>query len=138
MSNLNDGRPLGELLGGLAQDISSLFRKEVQLAKAETSEKVSELMTGVEVLLAGGVLLLGALGVLLAAIVSAIAAFFVSQGMGATLANSLAALIVTVIVGGIGWVLVQRGLASLKSNKLQLDRTAGSLGRDAAMVKERI
>jgi len=42
MSMPNESRPLAELLGGLASDISTLFRKEVQLAKAEASEKVSE------------------------------------------------------------------------------------------------
>ena len=44
MSGANEGRPLAELLGGLATDISTLFRKEVQLAKTEASEKVSETM----------------------------------------------------------------------------------------------
>jgi len=40
MAFADQGRPLTDLLGGLASDISGLFRKEIQLAKAEASEKL--------------------------------------------------------------------------------------------------
>jgi len=138
MSSINESRPLPELIGGLANDISTLFRKEIQLAKAETSEKVSQVVGGVELLLAGAVLALGALGVLLAAAVTGLAALLVSWGMGETGANSLASLIVGIVVAALAFVLVNRGLKSLKGNNLQLERTAHSLGRDADMVKERL
>jgi high-affinity Fe2+/Pb2+ permease len=138
MSSINETRPLPELIGGLANDISTLFRKEIQLAKAETSEKVSQVMGGVELLVSGAVLALGALGVLLTAAVAGLAALLVSWGMGEHGANSLASLIVGVIVAVIAFVLVNRGLKALKSNNLQLERTANSLGRDADMVKERL
>lgn len=138
MSGVHESRPLPELIGGLANDISTLFRKEVELAKAETSEKVGQLMGGVELLLGGAVLALGALGVLLAAAVSALAAWFESMGMGDTAANSLAAVIVGIIVAGIAFLLVSRGLATLKNTQMKLERTANSLNRDAAVVKERL
>lgn len=133
-----DPRSIPELIGGLASDISMLFRKEIQLAKAEASEKVSQVLGGAEVLVAGGVLALGALGVLLAAIVTALAAWFTGMGMNPTWANSLAALIVAGVVGAIAWMLINRGLASLRASNLQLNRTGHSLGRDADIVKERL
>jgi hypothetical protein len=138
MASVNESRPLPELIGGLANDISTLFRKEIELAKAETSEKVTQVIGGVEMLLAGAVLALGALGVLLAAAVSGLAALLRSWGMGEAGANALSSLIVGVIVAGIAFVLVNRGLKTLKGNNLQLERTAHSLGRDADMVKERL
>ncbi len=138
MSGVNESRPLPELIGGLASDISTLFRKELELAKAETSEKVGQVIGGVELLLGGAVLALGALGVLLAAAVSALAAWFESMGMGETGANSLAAVIVGIIVAAIAWLLVSRGLAILKGTNMKLERTASSLNRDAAVVKERL
>jgi len=138
MSSVNESRPLPELLGGLASDISTLFRKEIELAKAETSEKVSHILGGVEMLLAGAVLALGALGVLLAAAVAGLAALFVSWGMGEHGANSVASLVIGIIVAVIAYVLGNRGLKTLKDNNLQLERTANSLGRDADMVKERL
>jgi hypothetical protein len=138
MANIAEGRPLTELIGGLASDISMLFRKEIQLAKTEASEKMGQALSGVEMLIAGAVLALGALGVILAAAVSALAALFVAQGMGETAANSLAAVIVAVIVGIIAWALIARGRNILRADHLMLDRTAHSLGRDAAAVKEKL
>ena len=138
MARTEEGRPLAELLGGLAGDISTLFRKEIQLAKAEASEKLSETMAGVVSLLIGTVLALGALGVLLTAVVSVLAAFFVSRNMDPTLANALAAAIVGVVVGVIAWIFASRGLNALKARNLNMNITAGSLSRDANIVKERL
>ena len=138
MSQVNDSRSLGELLSGLVSDISGLFRKEIQLAKAETSEKVGEMMGAVVSLMIGGVLALGALGVLLSALVTLIASFFVAQGMDPTLSSALAAGIVTIVVGIIGWVFISKGLNALKASNLNLNRTTASLSRDADIVKERL
>jgi len=138
MSQVNESRPLAELIGGLANDISNLFRKEIQLAKAEASEKLSQTMGGVISLVIGAVLALGALGVLLSAIVSLLASFFVNQGMDPAMSNAIAAGIVTIVVGIIAWVFVNRGLSALKASNLNLNRTTASLSRDADIVKERL
>jgi hypothetical protein len=138
MAGNNESRPLSELLGGLAGDISNLFRKEIQLAKAEASEKFSQTLGGVELLLAGAVLALGALGVILTAIVAGLGAFLIAQGMGEAGANALSALIVAIVVGISAWLLISRGLAALKAGNMSLNRTASSLGRDADVVKERL
>lgn len=138
MSSSNETRPLSELIGGLASDISNLFRKEIQLAKAEASEKFSQTLGGVELLLGGTVLALGALGVILTAIVAGVGAFLIAQGMGEASANALSALIVAVVVGIIAWIFIARGLAVLKAGNVTLNRTASSLGRDADVVKERL
>ncbi|HTN62297.1 MAG TPA: phage holin family protein [Devosia sp.] len=138
MSSSNETRPLSELIGGLASDISNLFRKEIELAKAEASEKFSQTLGGIELLLAGAVLALGALGVILTAIVAGVGAFLIAQGMGEAGANALSALIVAVVVGIIAWIFIGRGLAVLKAGNLTLNRTVSSLGRDAEVVKERL
>ena len=138
MSGNGESRPLAELLGGLATDISTLFRKEVQLAKVEASEKVSETMAGVSSIAIGGVLALGALGVFLSAIVSLLSAFFLAQGMNPTLANAISAFIVTAIVGITAWVIISGGLNALKTSNLNMNRTTASLSRDADIVKERL
>ncbi|QYO76065.1 phage holin family protein [Devosia salina] len=138
MSVANDGRPLTDLLSGLVSDMTSLFRKEVQLAKTEASEKVSQALTALASIAAGGVLVLGALGVLLSAIVQLLAAWMVGMNLNPTLASALSALIVTLVVGIAGWIAVNRGLAALKASNLNLNRTTASLGRDAEAVKERL
>ena len=138
MATATDSRPLPELIGGLASDISGLFRKEIELAKTEASEKLSQTTNALVLLGAGAVLGLGALGVVLAAIVTALAAFLVDRGMGPTGANSLAAAIVGIIIAIVAWLLVSRGRNGLKASNLKMDRTAASLQRDAAVVKERL
>lgn len=137
MSQVHEGRSLPELLSGLASDLTGLFRKEIQLAKTEAAEKVDHVVAASLSLLFGGVLALGALGVVLAALVTALGAFFVSTGMEPTAANSLAAAIVAVVVGGVAWLLISRGLSALKASNLQLERTTNSLAQDADVVKEK-
>jgi hypothetical protein len=138
MVTIGDSRPLPELIGGLANDISTLFRKEIELVKTEASEKLSQTTNALVLLGGGAVLGLGALGVILAAIVAALASFFVERGMGAAAANSLSAAIVGIVVGIVAWMLISRGLNGLKASNLKLDRTAHSLQRDASVVKERL
>jgi len=138
MAKTDDGRPLAELVGGLAGDLSTLFRKEIQLAKAEASEKLSETLAGVISLLVGAVLALGALGVLLSGIVALLTAFFASRDMDPILSNALAAGIVAVVVGIVAWLFASKGLNALKARNLNMNRTAASLSRDADIVKERL
>jgi|SRR5689334_11687680 hypothetical protein len=138
MVKTTDDMPLSQLVGGLVSDVSGLLRKEVDLAKAEASEKLSEALGGVEVLLVGLVLAIGAVGVLLSALVSGVATILVHQGMTQPTASALSALIVGVIIAVIAWVLVSRGLAVLRGSAFTLDRTAASLRRDADVVKEKI
>lgn len=138
MPDVNESRPLADLLGGLVTDISMLFRKEIQLAKAEASEKLSETAAATSSIAIGGVLLLGALGVFLAAAVSLLAALLVNLGMGPTLSSAVAAIVVTAIVAVAGWLNLTKGLNALKMGNLNMNRTAASLGRDAEIVKEKL
>lgn len=133
-----ENRPIADLLGGLVTDLSTLFRKEVQLAKVEATEKLSDVIGAAGAIAIGGVLALGALGVLLAAIVSLLASLLVNMGIDPTLANALSAVVVTVVVGLVAWSFIGRGLHALKASNLNMNRTAASLGRDADIVKERL
>jgi len=138
MSKAPDNLSLSELVGGLVSDVSSLLRKEIDLAKTEASEKFSQALTGVEVLIFGLVLAIGAVGVLLTAAVAGLAAFLVTQGISPASANALAALIIGVVIAGIAWAMVAKGLSALRGSNLRLDRTATSLRRDVGAVKEKI
>ena len=127
---------LGDLLTGLVSDISGLFRKEIQLAKAEASEKLDDAMKAGRNLAIGGVLAIGAIGVFLAALVTGLAALLINLGMAETPAGFVAGLIVTAVIGGIAWAFLSRGLAELKANKLNMQRTTNSIRMDAEAVKE--
>ncbi|SHH07042.1 Putative Holin-X, holin superfamily III [Kaistia soli DSM 19436] len=138
MAQESDARPLVQLVGDLASNISSLLRKEIELAKTETSEKISQVSGALTLVVIGAVLAVGALGVVLAALVTGIAAILVEQGMSDLTANGAAAAIVAIVVGLLAWMFVSRGIDRLKGGSLTLDRTTRSLGRDAALIKEKL
>lgn len=138
MAKSPDDAPLSELVSGLVSDVTGLLRKEIDLAKTEVSEKATKALVGVEALLVGLVLAIGAIGVLLSALVSGLAALFIKWGMMETSASSLAAVIVGVIIAAIAWVMMSKGLSALRAGNLKLDRTTTSLRRDVDAVKEKI
>ena len=128
MSDSN--RSVPELLGNLVNQLSTLFRKEVQLARAEVGEKVEQATGSVALLAAGGVLLLAALMILLEAVV----AFLAYLGIPVPWAR----LIVGVVVALIGYALVRSGMSGLKTSNLVPNRTVEQLSRDAAVAKEQV
>ena len=136
MAYQETGRPITDLLGGLVSDISGLFRKEIQLAKAEASEKIEEAVSAGRNLAIGAVLAIGAIGVFLAALVAGLTALLVNMGMGEQPANFISALVVTAVVGGVAWAMISRGIADFKANKLNMQRTAHSIRMDADAVRE--
>ena len=123
-----DDRSLKELLSDLTQSVTTLFRKEIELARAETSEKLSQAGVAAGAIAAGGVLALAALIVLLQALVIAL------TELG--LAPALSALIVGGVVAIIAFALIYKGMNDLKASNLAPTRTVESLRRDAHMIKE--
>ncbi len=128
MTAMGDGRSIPELLGDLSRDVSGLFRKEIQLARAETSETIGRMMGAVTTILIGGVLAIGALGVLLQAAVIGLTALGMAPG--------LAAVIVGVVVALIAYLMIQQGMKSLEASNLIPRRTLRTLEKDAQVVKE--
>ncbi|TCL63614.1 phage holin family protein [Rhizobium sp. BK251] len=138
MVKSTDNAPLSELLGGLVSDVSGLFRKEIDLAKTEASEKVAKALSGIEILVIGLVLAIGSVGVLLTSLVGGLATVMVHQGLPQSTASALAALIVGAVIGGVAWALISRGLAVLRGANFRLDRSTASLRRDVDVVKEKM
>lgn len=123
-------RSVPDLLGDLVNQTSSLLRKEVQLARAEMGEKVSQVGASAGSIAIGGALLLAALMILLDAVVAGL----VSLGLSVWLSS----LIVGVVIAIIGYVLLRAGLNRLKAANLTPQRTATQLSRDAAVAKEQV
>jgi hypothetical protein len=123
-----DDRSLKGLLGDLSASITTLFRKEIQLARAETSEKITQSMVALGAIAGGAILALAALMVLLQALVIAIAEMGVPP--------ALAALIVGVVVAAIAYFMIHKGTNDLKASSLAPTRTVDSLRSDAQLAKE--
>jgi hypothetical protein len=138
MTKAPENAPLSELIGGLLRDVTGLLRKEIDLAKTEASEKLSDVLSGAEILLIGLVMAIGAVGVLLGAIVSGLAALLVAQGFAEPTANTLASIIVGALIGIVAWVMIARGLAAFRRSNLTLARTTTSLRSDVQTVKDKL
>ena len=116
------------LLSRLMGEVSTLFRKEIALAKSEVSEAASEAKAGAISLVAGGAIVFAAILVLLGAIVLLLAE---------RMEPWLAALIVAVVVGVIGFVMIQSGKKKLNPLSFKPERTQDALRKDKEMVQRR-
>jgi hypothetical protein len=125
-----EDRSLKELFGDLTGNITTLFRKEIQLARAETSEKISQVAYAIGSIAGGGILALAALIVLLQALVIAITTAGVPAGWSA--------LIVGAVVALIAYGLIHKGTNDLKAGNLAPTRTMDSMKRDAHVAKEQM
>jgi xanthine/uracil permease len=117
---------LTDLIAQLGGDLAALVRKESELVRAEVSEKLNRAGKAVADIAAGGLLLVAALLVLLQALVLALSKF---------MDPIWAALIVGVVVAGVGYLLVRAGMKSISLGGLKPDRTARQLKKDAELMK---
>ncbi|MDQ4061445.1 MAG: phage holin family protein [Pseudomonadota bacterium] len=130
MAMPNDNRSVPELFTDLVTQLTTLFRKEIQLARTEVSEKVTVAASGIGYIVGGAVLGIAALVILLQAAV----AWLVRAGIPDQWAN----LIVGVVVAVIAFVLVRMGMNSLKADKLTPAKTVEQLQRDATTAREQV
>jgi uncharacterized membrane protein YqjE len=117
---------IGELIGNISNDLSQLFRQEVELAKVELKEEASK--AGKAAGMLGGAAFAGYLAVVL---LSFALVFALSNVMDA----GWAALIVAVIWGAIGAVLFLNGRKKLKTVDPMPRRTVDTLKEDAQWLK---
>jgi Putative Actinobacterial Holin-X, holin superfamily III len=124
-----DDRSLGELFSELAQDTSTLVRKEVQLAKTEMSQKVSRVGKDVGFLAVGGAVAYAGLLAVLAGVIVL---------LGQVIPMWLSALLVGLVVAGVGYFLVRRGLDALKREDLAPRQTIETLKEDQQWAKDQM
>lgn len=125
-----ENRSTTTLLTDLVNQVTELFRKEIQLFRAEIGEKVSDVGTAVGMIVAGLVLALVAANALVAALIAGLA----EMGIG----GGWAALIVGVALALIGYGLVNSGVKSMKASNLAPERSARSLQKDVTVAKESV
>jgi len=129
MPALKEDLSIGELFGQLSQDMTLLFRQEIQLARAEMSEKISKVTTNLVSVVAGGfVAYVGALAL--------VAALILGLQEAANISPWISALIVGAIFAAAGYAMLNRGLKELKRVDLAPRRTVETLKDDVQWAKE--
>lgn len=127
MQRQEDNRSLGELFSELANETTMLVRQEIQLARTEMTQKATQAGKDAGMIGAGGALAYAGLLALIAALII---------GLGELIPLWLSALIVGLVVVGIGYMLIQRGLTALKQIDPKPQQTIQSLQEDKEWVKE--
>ncbi|MDP9368268.1 MAG: phage holin family protein [Chloroflexota bacterium] len=130
MPETRDDRSLGDLFAELTHETSTLVRQEVELARVELSQKVSRVGRDAASLAVGGALAYAGLLAIVAAVI---------LGLGeAGLPWWLSALLVGVVIGGIGYVFVDRARSAIKEADLAPRRTAETLKENREWAKEQL
>jgi hypothetical protein len=135
MANGNDSggelreRPLGEVARDLTKDLSLLVRQEIELAKAEMSQKGRTAAPGIGMLGGAGVVALAAAGAVTAFLILVLAIF---------LPEWLAALIVAAVLGAAAYVLMKQGKERVEeAGKPVPEQTIETVKEDVEWAKTR-
>lgn len=128
-----EGRSLIALFSDLWRETSTLVHEEAELAKAELSEKVSQVSTGLVELAVGALIIFAGFIVLLIAASNGLAQILPPEH-----AAWLAPLIVGLVVIVFGFIALARGRSQMKAENLAPERTMESLRRDAQMMRSHV
>jgi hypothetical protein len=123
---ISDTKSIGQLIGDVSDDLSRLFRQEVELAKAEVRAEASKAGKAAGMLGGAGV------AAHMAALLLSLAVMF---ALGAVMPLGWAALIVTVVWALVAAVLYSSGRAEMRTVSPVPKRTVETLKEDAQWLK---
>lgn len=127
MTTRADERSLSELLSDVTTEIATLFRKEVELAKAETTDQVSRAAKAGAMLGAGAVVGFVALILL---------AFAAAWGLAEVVPTGVAFLIVGVVFGIVAAALASAGKKKMAAVDPVPTQTMDTLKTDVQVAKD--
>jgi uncharacterized membrane protein YqjE len=127
MVTRSEDRSLSDLLSNVTSELATLFRKEVELARVETSEQVSRAAKAGAML--GAAAVVGFLTLILLA-------FAAAWGLAAVMPNGLAFLIVGVVFGIVAAVLSSTGKKRIAAVRPVPDQTVQTLKADVQVAKD--
>ncbi len=120
-------RSVGELLGDLLHETTTLVRQEITLAKNEMTQKAAQAGKDAAALAIGGAVAYAGLLAIVAAVILLL--------VHANITPWVAALLVGTIVVAIGGAMVMKGLKALKHSDMAPRQTIDTLKEDAQWAK---
>ena len=129
MQARKEERSLGELFSELANETTTLVRQEVQLAKIELGQKAAHAGKQVGLIALGGAVAYAGLLAVLAALILLLGQFIPMW---------VSALLVGVVVMGIGYYLSQQHIDALKHADMTPRATLETLRQDKEWAREQI
>ncbi len=122
-----DDRSIGELIAELSRETATLVRQEVQLAKAEMSQKASRVGKNVGFLVVGGVVAYTGLLAIVAAVIIV---------LGGLIPLWLSALVVGLVIAVVGLLLVVKGANTLRREEPVPRETVETLKEDREWLRD--
>jgi ABC-type multidrug transport system fused ATPase/permease subunit len=129
MHYIKEERSLGDLFADLSRETQILLRQEMELAKTEISRKASQAGKATASLAIGGFIAYAGFLAIVAAIII---------GLAALIPAWLSALIVGLVVVGIGYFFIQKGLNDLKPQELIPKQTIESFKETTTWAQDQI
>ncbi|WP_416956799.1 phage holin family protein [Nocardioides sp. T5] len=126
VAGTEDERSLGQIVGDLSHDLTTLVKQELELARTELKEEAAKAGKGAGML--GGAGVSGLLALILGS-------FALAYLLDNWMPVELAFLIVTILWAIVGAVLAARGRKELKNTNPQLPETQQTLKEDAAWAR---
>jgi hypothetical protein len=130
MAMQQGGGSIADLFGDVVGQLTTLFRKEIQLARSEVAEKISNAVSGIGILVGGAVIMIAALGIVFHALALWVVFF--------DLPPQWAYLVVGVVAAFGGYLLIRTGLGGISPENLKPTRTVDQLQRDVVAAKEQV
>ncbi len=128
---MRDTRTIPEISIDLLNELGTLVRTEADLARSETSGKITHVAVGLGLIVGGAVLMTPAVVILLQAAVNALQDSDIFAPWSAALVVGGAAFVV-------GLVLLAAGASRLKAKRLVPHKTIHQLQRDASVAKNQM
>lgn len=122
----DEQQPIGQLIGEIAEDLSRLFRQEVELAKAEVKHEAKKAGKGTGMMAAAG--LAGLMVIILLS-------FALVYALDAVMPQGWAAVIVAVLWAIVGAVLFSMGRKQLKQVNPVPQQTTETLKENAQWLR---
>lgn len=130
MTQRQESRGIGDLLGDLGRQVSTLVRREIDLARVEVTSSVGKMSRGAAMAGVGGAILYAGLLVLLIAAVLGL--------VEAGVEPWLSAVIVAVVVLAIGGVVTAMGVNRIRETDLAPTETVETVRENVEYVKEQV
>jgi hypothetical protein len=129
MQQRKDDRSLSDLFGELARETGTLVHQELELARAEMTQKATQASRNVAKVVIGGAIAYAGFLAFLAAVIA---------GLATVIPWWLAALVVAVVVAVVGYFLAQSALNALRRESLAPKQTIRSIKENAEWAKEQV
>ena len=132
--------PFFSLILNLKEEVKTLIREEIKLAKTEMSEKFGMFGKNAAFLAIGGLIAYGGALILFTGLGGLIAYFFSRGGMNPLMAIALGLLIMGLVVAGLGGAFVMKALSGFKQESLAPERTIDAIkhNTDKNPAEERV